>query len=177
MTPTEAAEMREKVLEILKPTKNMLRIQMRTKDKSGSKWVESFFPWETYELAPSDKTIDALVDLLLNQRSRITAEVQAARKEELELAVIFIKQFNPEAAAGYEKLRLTALRTNPPASAASHEAEVLEARIDELEHVTVCEVGDEIGAWYEPDEGYQKTIPSRLAELRATLRKSEKGEG
>lgn len=51
--------------------------------------------------------------------------------------------------------------------------ERLKAKIEELNHVTVCSLGDEEGAWYEPDEGYQQTIESRRADLTKQLKEYE----
>jgi len=43
----------------------------------------------------------------------------------------------------------------------------LEGRIDEHNHITVCEIGDELGAWYEPDEGYQIPLYKRQEQLQS----------
>jgi hypothetical protein len=44
------------------------------------------------------------------------------------------------------------------------------ARIDELNHISVGKLGNEVGAWYETEDGYQTKISNRISELK-TLNK------
>ena len=74
-TGSSTDDIRAAITEVLAPTKNMLRIQMRCKDKSGSKWVEQFLPWVTYGLAPSDKTIDNLCAFIATHTDEVLDKV------------------------------------------------------------------------------------------------------
>lgn len=49
------------------------------------------------------------------------------------------------------------------------QALMLRERLDEVDHITVCELDGENGAWYEPDEGYQQSISSRRSDLTQQL--------
>lgn len=69
--------------------------------------------------------------------------------------------------------RDTAIHEAKLALAAYIDAEATRRAIEELEHVTVYELDDELGAWYEPDEGYQITVANRIAELSAAQAKEE----
>lgn len=71
-------ELRQKIADTLPARTDMLKIVMRSRDKSGKKPMESTFPWQPYEISASDKTIDALVDLF---RSRLRDMLDSLESE------------------------------------------------------------------------------------------------
>lgn len=60
----ELSELRQHIRQIL-THKPMLKIVMRMKDAAGTKPEEVSMPWQPYQLQPSDKTLDDIMDAVL----------------------------------------------------------------------------------------------------------------